>query len=139
MPKGTKPAPPQQANLNEFWGKPKPKSKNKAEGPPVASGSGSKKDDADDMRVDEPSHRDPKSTRPFWPQSITIAELHSAEVASSPPCGTSYEIWSPLATHSEIDQNPPLLNRRSAEWILTMRKRTIPPVGQPIGLFALSV
>lgn len=75
MPKGTKPTPPQQANLNEFWGKPKPKSKKKAEGPPVASGSGSKKDDAGSMQVDEPSHRDPQSTRPSQQQSITIVEL----------------------------------------------------------------
>jgi len=115
MPKGTKPTPPQQANLNEFWGKPKPKSKKKAEGPPVASGSGSKKDDADSMQVDEPSHRDPQSTRPSRPQCITIVELHSAEVASSPLYGTNCEIWSHLATHSKIDQNPLLPNRRSAE------------------------
>ena len=63
MPKGIKPVPPQQANLNEFWGKPKPKSK-KIEEAPVASGSGLKKEDAADMQVDEPSHREPKSTRP---------------------------------------------------------------------------
>ena len=62
MPKGTKAAPPQQANLKEFWGKPKPK---KVEEGPVASGSGSKEEGADDMPVDEPSHRDPKSTRLF--------------------------------------------------------------------------
>ena len=62
MPKGTKPAPPQQANLKEFWGKPKPKKK--VEEAPVASGSGLKKEDTDDMQVDLPSHRDPKSTRP---------------------------------------------------------------------------
>lgn len=88
MPKGTKPAPPQQANLKEFWGK--PKSKKKVEEAPVASGSGSKREVTDNMQVDEPSHRDPKSTRPSWPQSIVIVELHSAELASSPPYGTVY-------------------------------------------------
>ena len=62
MPKGTKPTPPQQANLNEFWGKPRPKKK--AEEPPIASGSGPKEEDVVDMKVDEPSHREPKSTRP---------------------------------------------------------------------------
>ena len=113
MPKGTKLAPPQQANLNEFWGKPKPKPKKKVEETPVASGSGSKKESVDDMQVDEPSHRDPKSTRPSWPQSIVIVELHSAEVTSSPPYGTSCEIWSLFVAHSEIDQNPLLPNRRS--------------------------
>jgi len=134
MPRGTKPAPPQQANLNEFWGKPKPKSKKKVEEAPVPSGSGSK-EDVDDMQVGEPSHRDPKSTRPSRPQSIVSAELHSAEVASSPPYGTSCEIWSPLATHSEIDQSPLLPDRRSVGWILTTRKRPIPPVGQTIGVW----
>lgn len=133
MPRGTKPAPPQQANLNEFWGKPKPKSK-KVEEAPVPSGS-KLKEDVDDMQVDESSHRDPKSTRPSWPQLIVSVELHSAEVASSPPYGTSCEIWSPLATHSEIDQSPLLPDRRSAGWILTMRKRPIPPVSQTIGVW----
>jgi hypothetical protein len=61
MPKGTKPAPPQQANLNEFWGKPRPKKK--VEEAPVPE-SGLKKEETDDMHVDGPSHRDPKSTRP---------------------------------------------------------------------------
>ena len=98
MPKGTKPAPPQQAKLKEFWAN--PKSKKKAEDPPVASGSGSKKEGTDNMQVDEPSHRDPKSTRPPWPQFITIVELHLAEVTSSPPYGTGYGIRLPLTTHS---------------------------------------
>lgn len=100
MPKGTKPAPSQQASLSEFWGKPKPRPKKKAEEAPVPSGSGSKKEDAGDMQVDEPSHRDPKSTRPSWPQSIIIVEPHSAEVASSPPYGAGYTAWSPLVAHS---------------------------------------
>ena len=91
MPKGTKPAPPQQANLTEFWGKPKPKKK--VVETPVASGSGSKGEGADDMQVDEPSHRDSKSTRPPWPQSIIFVELHLAEIASSPPYGACYEVW----------------------------------------------
>lgn len=63
MPKGTKPAPPQQANLNEFWGKPRP---TKVKEAPTASGSGPKKEDVADMQVDEPSHRDPKSSRLSW-------------------------------------------------------------------------
>jgi hypothetical protein len=61
MPKGTKSAPPQQANLNEFWGKPRPMKK--AEKAPVASGSGQSKEDTEDMQVDELSHRVAKRTR----------------------------------------------------------------------------
>ena len=68
MPKGTKLAPPQQANLNEFWGKPRPKKK--VEEPPVASESGPKGDVAD-MQVDGPSHRDPKST-----STLTMTRQH---------------------------------------------------------------
>lgn len=59
MPKGLKLAPPQQASLNEFWGK--PKSTKKVEEPPVASGSGKRREDTDDMHIDESSHRDTKS------------------------------------------------------------------------------
>ena len=89
MPKGTKPTPPQQANLKEFWGKPKPKKK--VEEHPVASGSGLKKEETDDMQVDPPSHRDPKGTRPSRLQFIIIVELlRPAEVTSSPPQGMSY-------------------------------------------------
>ena len=94
MPKGTKPAPPQQANLKEFWGK--PKSKVKVEEAPVASGSGLKKEDTDDMHVDLPSHRDPKSTRPPQLLIIIVELLRSAEVASSPPYGTRYGVRQPL-------------------------------------------
>ncbi|KAF9787157.1 DNA ligase I [Thelephora terrestris] len=83
MPKGTKSAPPQQANLNEFWGKPRPKSK-KAEESPVASGSALKKEDAVDMEVDKPSHRDPKT-----------------EVASSPP----HEPASPKSKKRRVDSD----------------------------------
>jgi hypothetical protein len=87
MPKGIKPPPPQQSNLNEFWGKPRPKKK--VEETPVASGSRQKKEDTVDMQVDEPSHQDPKGTRPFSSQPVIVVELHPAEVASSPPYGMS--------------------------------------------------
>ena len=87
MPKGTKPAPPQQSNLNEFWGK--PRLKKKVEEAPIASGSGLKKEDANDMQVDEPLHRDPKGARAFPLQSRIIVEPHSVEVTSSPPYGAS--------------------------------------------------
>jgi hypothetical protein len=97
MPKGTKPTPPQQANLKEFWSKPKPKKK--VEEVPVASGSGLKTEDADDMKVDEPSHRDPKGARPPRPQPI-IVEPCPAEVTSSPPYGMCYRAWSLIMTHS---------------------------------------
>lgn len=113
MPKGTKPAPPQQANLNEFWGK--PKSKKKVEEAPVASGSKSKQD-AGDMQVDEPSHRDPKSTHASTPVAVDhVAESHSAEVASSPPYGTTHAMRPPLTAHSATDQNPLLPNLRNVK------------------------
>jgi len=70
MPKGTKAAPPQQSNLNEFWGKPKPKKK--VESAPVASGSGTKKEGVDDMQVDEPPHRDTKGAHAAHIRSLSL-------------------------------------------------------------------
>lgn len=98
MPKGTKPAPPQQSSLNEFWGKPRPKKK--VEEAPIASGSGLKKEDANDMQIDEPPHRDPKGTREFLLQSGIIVEPHSAEVTSSPPYGAGWGVSPSLVTNS---------------------------------------